>query len=168
MIIVDYLNDIWQLAIQGDRQGIFFFAALYTLLLLSYSLIYQLRVRSWPQVKGELLNATLERFGAGHIVKAEQTYAASALYQYVVDGEQYQGSRISSWLILASHNVTFVLKKQLAGIEKYPDGGVKVFFNPKSPKKSFLIKPGLMGVAITIFLALVPAVLYFFEYRLSR
>ena len=68
----------------------FFFAALYALLLLSYSLVYQLRVISWPSAKGVLIKAAIKKVGGTELVTSHQEYAASTLYEYYVGDKAYR------------------------------------------------------------------------------
>ena len=162
---MDYLSAMWELAVNADKQGIFFFASLYAFFLLSYSFIYQLRIISWPRTKGVLIKAVVEKVGGTKLVVSHQDYAASALYEYYVGDKAYQGSRVSPWAVMASHNARFVLKKQISCIQKNGDGSVEVLFNPKNPKKSFLIKPGKIGLAVTLFFAVGPISLYWSTYH---
>lgn len=163
--LISYFQEMWQLALQGELQGIWFWAALYTLIFLTYSLIFQLQTRTWPSTQGELIKAGVEKFGATERVTSDQDYMSEALYHYSVSGTAYEGTRISPWVIVASHNARFVLEKQMSSIQKYPDGKVKVFYNPKKPKKSFLIIAHKVGIFITFFIGILPAVLYFFKFH---
>lgn len=160
--MIDYIEQMWALAASGDKQGICFFIAVYALLVLLYSWFYQLRIRRWPAVQGRLLEVSAKRFGATERVVSEQDYHASALYEYAVDGVTYQGKKISPWIIIASHNARFILQKQLDRIQSHSDGTVTIFYNPKKPNKSFLIKPGVVGLSLTFVLALAPAIAYWF------
>ena len=163
--MIDYLTSMWGLAINGQKQGVIFFAALYALAMLGYSFVYQLRIRTWPSTRGTLTKATLGKVGGTDLVVSRQEYAASALYEFDVGNITYRGSRISPWVLLASHNARFFLEKQLRGIERYEDGRVKVFFNPKNPNKSFLIRPSAPGLAVTATVAVAPIALYWFSYH---
>jgi hypothetical protein len=42
----EYIQTIWVLALQGERQGIWFGAAVYTFLICEYSVLFQLLIRS--------------------------------------------------------------------------------------------------------------------------
>lgn len=163
MDIISYFQEMWQLATQSKLQGIWFFAALYVLVVCLYSLIFQLQTRSWSAARGELVNAGLEKFGR-EAVPSEQHYNAGALYYYEVEGKRYKGTRISPWIVIASHNLVLILQKQLSAIQQFPDGRVKVFYNPKKPQKSFLIIAGKMGIVITIAIAVLPMVLFLYKY----
>lgn len=163
--MIDYLSLMWDSAIHGQAQGIAFFASLYALLLLSYSGVYQLRVRSWPSAKGIVINAAPRKVGGTESVTSNQEYTASALYVFDVGDTAYHGHRVSPWIVVASHNARFVLVKQLRHIRKYDDGTVDVFFNPKNPNKSFLVKPGNVGLAVTLALAVAPITFYWFAYH---
>ncbi len=163
--MIDYLGLMWDSAINGQKQGIAFFASLYALLLLSYSVVYQLRVRAWPSAKGVLMKAALTKVAGTDNVTSNQEYAASAHYEFYVGDVAYQGRRVSPWVVVASHNAGFVLEKQLRHIRKHDDGTVDVFFNPKNPNKSFLVKPGNLGLAVTLGLAVAPMALYWFAYH---
>ncbi len=128
---------MWQLAIQGETQGVWFYAALYTLAVCSYSLFFQIRTRKWPNVAGQLNSLGVVKFGGTETSLSEQDYRSKALYTYHVDGVVYEGKRVSPWVVVASHNARFVLDKQHAAIEHLPNGSVKVFYNPHNPKKAF-------------------------------
>jgi len=162
--MIDYVVEMWVLASEGDKQGVIFFAALYTFVMAMYSSVFQLNVMKWPSTRGELQQAAVSKIGGTDLVTSEQEYIAKALYRYHVDGESFQGKRVSPWAISTSHNANFVLEKQMQGIHRYDDGSVQVFYNPKKPKKSFLIKPGKFGLAFTMLLAVLPLVLYVYAY----
>ncbi|GAA5213198.1 DUF3592 domain-containing protein [Corallincola platygyrae] len=160
MTLTDYLENMWKLAMQGELQGIWFWAAVYCLLVCSYSIVFQLRTRRWPSVKGKLIEVGLSKFGADS-VRAEQDYIAEALYSYTVDDVSYTGSKVSPWIFVTSHNARFILQKQMRAIQTYPDGGVKVFYNPRNPKKSLLIVAGKVGLVVTLLIATLPMILYY-------
>lgn len=128
---------MWQLAISGQTQGIWFWAALYAFIICVYSLIFQIRTRYWPCAQGELAEFGIEKFGATNWVKSNQDYASKALYKYSVSGIAYAGRRISPWVFVVSHNVRIILEKQMSSIQRFPDGKIKVFYNPNNPKKVF-------------------------------
>ena len=166
MTIVDYIKEMWIFAAEGNRQGVFFFVSAYALLTLTYSTFYQLKVRSWPSVRGVMLKAGIEKFGVPDMIKSDQNYVASSLYEYTIDGKTYQGTRVSSWIMVVSYNLRFLLNKQMSYIKKNNDGSVTVFFNSTNPKKSYLVKPGKVGVVITLVLATAPFLFYISEYHI--
>ena len=159
-----YFQDMWQLAIQGDTQGIWFWAAIYTIVICTYSLVFQIRIRYWPSTLGELAEIGAEKFGAKVLIKANQDYVGKALYQYDVSGVTYLGTRISPWVFVASHNARFVLEKQMASVQITPDGKVKVFYNPNNPQKSYLIIAGRVGIGITLLISVLPLIAFYFKY----
>lgn len=163
--MIIYFQEMWQLAIQGEAQAIWFWAALYTFILCSYSLIFQCRTRKWHVIQGELIEAGVEKFGATEWATSNQEYVSDALYHYNVSDIAYEGTRISPWVFVASHNARFVLEKQMSSIQRYPNGKVKVFYNPKTPKKSFLIIAGKVGIFITFLISVLPIMLYFLKYH---
>ncbi|WP_371379351.1 hypothetical protein [Thalassotalea aquiviva] len=161
----EYFLSMWSLAIEGEKQGILFYATLYTSVLLCYSTVYQLKIRSWPSTKGSLVNRNISNWGAKEWATSDQNYVVNALYKYKVGQQEYVGKRVSPWIIIASHNMKFVLEKQLNGIQKEEDGSIRVFFNPKRPQKSFLIKPGNIGLIFTLGLAVIPMLAYWLGYH---
>ncbi|GAC20782.1 hypothetical protein [Paraglaciecola arctica] len=163
MQIFDYILQTWELAVQGEKQGIWFWAAVYVFLVCNYSALFQLLIRRWPSTKGELLHIGLDKFGAA-IILADQDYRAAALYSYQIEGKTYQGKRISPWVIVASHNAQFVLKKQLSKVETFPNGKVSIFYKPSNPAKSWLILPSKFGISITLLISVLPAFSYWVEY----
>ncbi len=155
---------MWQLAIQGETQGVWFWAAIYTLIVCTYSLIFQIRTRSWPSTLGELNDIRVKRFGPKVLITYQQDYTSKALYQYEVSGVTYEGTRISPWVFVASHNARFVLEKQMASVRRTTDGKVKVFYNPNNPQKSYLIIAGRIGIAITLLISALPLISFYFKY----
>jgi len=163
--LTNYFQDMWQLAIQGQTQGIWFGAALYVLIVCGYSLIFQIRTRYWPSIAGELVDFGVKKFGPTDRVKSDQQYVSKALYTYVVSGVAYEGTRVSPWIFIVSLNARFILKKHMSYIQRLPDGKVKVFYNPGNPKKSYLIIAGKAGIFITLVICALPIVSYYFKYH---
>ncbi len=156
---------MWNLALQGQKQGLWFWGSVYVFLGCAYSLAFQIATRFWPYTKGALAELEVEKIGGTDVVKTNQEYASKALYTYHVSGVAYEGTRISPWIFVASHNARSILKKQLSSIQRFPDDRVKVFYNPKNPKKSFLIVAGDMGIGITLLIAVLPIVLFYLQYH---
>ncbi|MEP1445910.1 MAG: hypothetical protein ABJK37_07355 [Paraglaciecola sp.] len=159
----DYISNLWDLALQGDRQGIWFWASVYTFLVCGYSALFQSLIRTWPSTIGHLINLGVDRFGSD-ISVSEQDYKAYALYSYQIAGKTFQGKRISPWIIVASHNAQFLLRKQLSKVETFADNGVRVFYKPSNPAKSWLILPSKFGITMTIVISMLPALSYWLEF----
>ncbi|WP_299084709.1 DUF3592 domain-containing protein [uncultured Paraglaciecola sp.] len=159
----DYIQQMWELALQGKTQGVWFWAAFYTFTLCSYSVIFQLLVRTWPSTTGQLIHSGVEKLGAA-VVLSDQNYQAGVLYSYQVQGKTYQGKRISPWVIVASHNAQFVLKKQLSKIDVTSDGRLSIYYKPSNPEKSWLILPSKLGVFVTVLIGLLPAFGFWLEF----
>jgi len=162
--MLEYISDMWALAIDGQKRGVVFFIALYAMLVVGWSFVYQCRIRRWPATAGSLAAAGIEKFGHANRL-TDQDYRVSALYSYRVNGSRYQGKRVSSWVVVASHNAKAVLNRQLAGIQHLPDNGVMVFYNPRRPDKSFLIQPGMVSLIFTLTVAVGPLMLYWVNYH---
>ena len=163
--MIIYFQEMWQLAIQGEAQAIWFWAAFYTFILCTYSLIFQCRTRKWHITHGELIESGVKKFGGTGRGTSYQEYVSGALYHYNISGIAYEGTRISPWIFVASRNARFVLEKQMSSIQRYPNGKVKVFYNPKKPKKSFLIIAGKVGIFIIFLVSVLPIILYFLKYH---
>ena len=159
----DYIQQMWDLALQGETQGVWFWVAVYAFLICGYSVVFQLLCRTWPSTKGQLISIGLDKFGRA-MVLSDQDYKTNALYTYQVKGKSYQGKRVSPWVIVASHNAQFVLKKQLSKVETYPNNQVKVFYKSSNPAKSWLILPSKLGIVITIAISMLPAFGYWLEF----
>lgn len=155
---------MFELARIGNLQGIWFYAGMYALLVCGYSLIFQARTRRWNSTKGDLIELEIEKFGAKEFVKSNQDYITEASYRYTVNGKEYLGTRVSPWIFVASHNARGILQKQMKYIHRYPDGRVKVFYNPAKPRKSYLIIPGFVGMIVTSIAAIGPLVLYYIRF----
>ena len=163
--MIHYVEDMLELAMVGNAQGVFFFMVLYAFIFLTYSFFYQLRVSGWPSVIGDLDEASIEIWGARERQKSDQMFKAKAGYRYIVNGMEFIGTRISPWFLLASSNAKFLLKYQLNSVKSLSNGKVEVYYNPKKPSKSFLIKPGAVGFSITLIFAFFPVVVYAIKYH---
>ncbi len=159
------LTSIFTKVLDGDTQSIFLLVSAYAFAVCLYSFVYQRRVSSWPSVRGRLLRSEVAKSGGTEWARSDQEYVADALYEYEVDGEAHRGRRISAWVVVASHNLRSVLEAQLKEITQYDDGSVAVFYNPKKPAKSLLVKPGWVGQLVTLALGLAPAILYWLRYH---
>ena len=124
-----------------------------------------MRTYTWPDTIGTLVDSEIKKFGGTEWAKTNQDYVVSALYTYTVDNKLYQGKRVSPWVFVTSHNMKRVLEKQMQYIQRYGEDKVKVFYNPRNPKKSFLIKPGRKGQLFTAFLAVMPLAMYLSKYH---
>lgn len=157
---------MWSLATQGELQGIWFWSATYAFFVCGYSIVYQLRIRRWPSTVGSLHNASISKFGFRKKTTSEQEYHAKARYSYSVSNQNYVGHRISPWIVLTTHNLKVILKKQLSAIRPTATGSVDVFYDPNRPGKSFLVPPGKLGIWITFVLGIGPSVAYLHKYYL--
>ncbi len=164
MEFIHFCSDMWQLAIAGEPQGIFFLAAMYTFVVCLYSTIFQCLTRRWPSTQGQLMESGVNTFGGGNVYKAETEYISKALYRYTVAGEDYEGKRVSPWVIVTNHNARGILKKQMLGVQRLPNGKVRVFYKPSNPKKSFLILPSKIGIGITFGISVLPLILFYVKY----
>lgn len=162
--MIDAIRNTISSAVAGDGQSILLLAAIYILLVCGYSVIWQMRVNAWPSVSGQLERLGLRKYGAGEWALSNQEYAADALYTYQVDGKAYSGKRISPWLFVASHNLRSVLRLQLKGVNVGSGNEVKVYYNPRKPEKSFLVRTGLISQIITALIGIAPLSFYLAAY----
>ncbi len=158
--MVEYAKDMWVLATEGEKQGVLFFVVIYAFAVCLYSFLRQVLITQWPVAKGFLKSASVEEWGSTTMGLSFQDYKADSLYVYQVSEKTYQGKRVSPWVIVASHNARFLIKGQLNNIKENDDGTVDVFYNPRKPEKSYLVKPGFFGMVITFGIAVLP--LYFY------
>ncbi len=164
--MLEALVDTMRAALEGDKQSLLLIAAVYMLLVCGYSVLYQVRMSRWPGVSGKLRYLDIELFGARERALPNRQYHADALYEYRVDGRSYENSKISPWVMVASHNVRFLLHRQLRRVSVGPEGEVIVYYNPRRPQKSALIKPGPVGQWITVLIGVAPLALYVSRYGL--
>ena len=159
MDALNYLQKMIDLASEGELQGIWFWASLYMLVVCSFSTYFQIRTRFWASTQGKLHKLGIETFGNTNEL-SEQQYQGKALYSYTVDGETYQGKRISPWVIVTNYNARALLAKQTSGVHVTSQNEVTVFYNPKKPQKSFLLKANKLGIVVTFVTAIVPLLSY--------
>jgi len=149
------LNSIFEGIMSGDKQAILIVTAAYFALCGLVTLIFQTRILFWPMTSGTLVHSDLSRWGVSSFAD-EQNYEAGVKYHYQINGKQYEGKRLSAWYILASANMRFLLRWQLEGITMLAPENVAVFYNPSAPEKSYLIKPGRIGLGISAAILILP------------
>ncbi|MBI1395429.1 MAG: DUF3592 domain-containing protein [Betaproteobacteria bacterium] len=165
MTLAEAAHDTILAALDGDRRSIFLLACLYLVLVCAYSAFHQNRISRWPGVRGRLISAGVRRFGGTAWAKTDQQYVPEALYEYQVDGRRYLGKRVSPWMMVASRNMRFLLNAQLRGVESDDEGHVTVYYDPRNPAKSFLIRTGWVSQLVTIAIAALPTALYIVRYH---
>ena len=159
MDIVNYLQQMFDLASEGELQGIWFWASCYMLVVCLYSMFFQIPTRFWASTVGTIHSLGLKEFGSSNEL-SEQQYRGNALYSYHVNDQAYEGTRISPWVFVTNHNAKGILRKQLSGIKMPTKDTVVVYYNPNKPKKSFLIKANRFGIVITFIVAVAPFLSY--------
>ncbi len=112
-----------------------------------------------------MINLSVRPFGA-NADSNERKYRSKALYTYTVDGQAYEGSRISPWVFVTNHNARKILEMQLAKVERLSGERVVVHYDPKKPQKSYLIVAGWAGIFISLLVALLPLLAYVGRFHL--
>jgi len=139
---------VFDRALAGDPFAIGACVAAFCAAACVYSLFFQYRVWHWPHVWGVLGVAGKKQTLSSGTSMADRQYVARVSYTYDVDGQAYEGHRLSAMQVEASHNARAVLDAQLKGIERQ-DGRVKVYYKPGNPAKSYLIRGSLTQVVLT-------------------
>ncbi|APD85033.1 hypothetical protein BM527_02405 [Alteromonas sp. Mex14] len=155
MDILNYFQQMVDLASEGELQGIWFWASCYMLVVCLYSAYFQIRTRFWATTVGNIHNLGLKKFGISNDL-SEQQYRGKALYSYSVNGQTYEGTRISPWVFVTNYNAKGLLLRQQAGIDMPTKDTVTVYYNPKKPQKSFLLKASKFGILVTLTSAVAP------------
>ncbi|SNY49449.1 Protein of unknown function [Arsukibacterium tuosuense] len=164
MEIVAYIQQMFEITARGEKQGIWFFASVYLFALCAFSFWVQFRTRSWPTTQGSLVQSQIDKFGYDSI-QSEQTFKLNTKYIYSVKNVDYEGSRISPWVFVASYNAKAVLNHQMAKVKMHPSGGIIVHYNPDNPQKSYLLVAGKIGLFVTSLVGVLPLILYWLEYH---
>jgi hypothetical protein len=97
----------------------------------------------WPAVDGTITRSTIERIssGGGSGRPRSETHAARIAYEYSVDGNRREGSRVSF-----GHYDTADEADAARVVKRYPAGtNVKVHYMPGNPGESVL-EPGTRGL----------------------
>lgn len=134
------------LALRKELQGIHFWATLYVLIVLVGSLWHALRVRGWPHVEGQLLSLGIRPLGTPDLGTSDQDHVPSALYRYEVNGQSYEGREISIWKMSASGMLKSAANLLPGQVRPSETGKVRIYYNPRRPKKSLLLRPGWASI----------------------
>ena len=165
MDLISYVEHMWDLVLDHEKQGYFFFGAVYLFIVCTYSIIYQIRISRWPHTAGDLIDIGTN-LSSGGTHKSDYMYSSRSTYTYTVDGQTYEGYRVSPGVISASYNARKALAAQMKFLQFTPEGNVLVFYNPANPQKSFLIPTGPKSIAFTLLIADLPLIAYFLTYHL--
>ena len=112
---------------------------LYALGITLYVLLFTKKLKKWPYVLGELTEISI---APTYEMSEFRAVAGRVKYTYEVNGVAYKGKRLSPWTV--SGHVKNIISKQMAKIEYVSNDQVKVFYNPKNPSKSYLIRESFL------------------------
>ncbi|MGE5866875.1 MAG: DUF3592 domain-containing protein [Rhizobacter sp.] len=158
--MADYLQRMFDLALHKEPQGVHFWATLYVVVVLVGSLWHALRVRAWPHVEGQLLGLGIRPLGSPGIGAVNQDHVPFARYRYEVSGQSYEGREISIWKMSASGmllGAATILPRQ---VKPNGTGKVIVYYHPRRPQKSLLLRPGWLSLSFLGVLLALAVVLY--------
>ncbi|MBB2494914.1 DUF3592 domain-containing protein [Aquipseudomonas ullengensis] len=150
----------FELAASGDGKSLALLAAIYVSAVMLSSAIYLRLIWHWPSTTGQLIRQEVATFGGKEYVQSQQNYLAKVEYTYEVDGQRYTGNRLSPWKVMASANARIVLQAQMQGIDIDSAGGVTVYYNPRKPTKSYLIRSGPIKQTVTLLAGVAPLIAY--------
>ena len=154
--MLDYLQTMFDLALRKELQGLHFWATVYVLVVLLGTVWHVLRVRRWPSTQGQLLRLGVRKFAGPALNPADQAYVPDALYAYEVAGRAYQGRELSVWKVSASGILRGAAGLLPARVKADAAGRVPVYYHPKRPHKSLLLRPGVATVvSVWLLMALV-------------
>ena len=109
---------------------------LYALVVTLYIYLFTKKLKKWPYVLSELAEISI-------VPTYEiRTVAGRVRYTYEVNGVVYKGKRLSPWSVTG--HVKNIISRQMAKIEYVSNDQVKVFYNPKNPSKSYLIRESFL------------------------
>lgn len=108
---------------------------LFTVLGLCYTPFDFIRVSKWPYTEGRLIKAEITYY--------MRKYWPEIEYSYEVEGQQYDGKRLSRLMANGLNKAAY--EKQLEGIEYITENTVRVYYDPKNPRKSYLISRPFKG-----------------------
>lgn len=103
-----------------------------------------------------MLRLGVREFAGPALNPADQAYVPDALYAYEVAGRAYQGRELSVWKISASGILRGTAGLLPARVKADAAGRVPVYYHPKRPHKSLLLRPGVATVvSVWLLMALV-------------
>ena len=162
------MDTLLQIVMPPDKQMgvqfVWYWIVVYTFIVATYSTIRQIFTCRWAKTEGKLIDYGVEKFGTSIADPSMQEYKIDALYRYEVDATEYEGSEVSAWKMIASHNLKSLLKYQLNGVKIGENGEIDVYYNPKNPSKALLVLPCLKSQLITMSIGITPVVIYIFSY----
>lgn len=155
----DYPMLMFELMLKGQVQGIFFWVVFYTTVACIVSFVIQIKIMRWPSVIGTLIKLEIGGSGSEQAVQQRDNFL-EAEYRYDIAEESYTGKRVSPTVIWTLGGLKCLLKRQIDAVEKLPDGKVRLFYNPKAPQKSYLIRPSKIALGMT----LLPSIFFLYLY----
>ncbi|MDA3894799.1 MAG: DUF3592 domain-containing protein [Desulfobacteraceae bacterium] len=97
--------------------------------------------KTWPTVNGNIIRSEIEQHGSttgeGPDKKTPAHEYAKIAYQYTIDGQRYESTKIS--FSSSSENTRQI-------VSRYPKGkAIRVYYNPAKPTQAVLV-PGNSGI----------------------
>lgn len=159
--MMSIIDTIYDGAVNGDKQTWLFLFAIYSLVCGLISLIFQIRILNWAETPGTLVQSQVGTWGAAYSAD-EVDYHADVKYNYTVAGTKYEGHRLSPWTVIVTTNLRFILRWQMKGITHLSNDEALVFYKQSNPKKSYLVKPGKIGLCFTVAIVFLPMIYLLF------
>lgn len=162
--MIEYLQKMSYIAFSNSLQGFHFLATLYLVFALLSSAWYVVRVRTWPSADGNLLRDEPRSSSNAAYWAKQRVYTPKYLYSYSVNGRSFEGSEVSLWRNVSfslGYNAVSVLPSQ---VRPDPSGKIRVYFNPRRPQNSLLLKPGRASIVVLWLLSLVAASFYIWRW----
>ena len=146
--MTEYLQRSFDLAFSNVLQSLHLWATLYLLTVLLSSIWYFVQVRAWPSADGNLLRAlrsssTTQPHGADR-----ESHSSSPLYRYSVNGSPYEGFQVSLWTGAAFWLTQRSIRNLPRQAHQAAAGSIIVYFNPKHPERSLVVRPGWGSITI--------------------
>ncbi len=123
----------------AEQFAIWVFAA-YLGTALAYSTNRSWRISTWPYTLGTLSVAKVDYM---HMIERGSAWE-NVEYEYEVNGVTYTSTRLSPLVVRGQ--VGPRIKKQLAKIQYTSSDQIKVFYDPKKPQKSYLVKETWLNI----------------------
>ena len=141
------MHDFLERLLAGDQNAIIKVALAYFVFVGGYGTLTTYRMSRWPSVVGRLHELGVTA-GVPSLLRDDQNFSGHARYTYTVDGTSYENDCLSPFYLTATRNLRFLIRWQLRFVDRVGLDGVRVYYNPKNPRKSHLVRVGVRSVAL--------------------
>lgn len=152
----DFFNNV----LEGDLSSILKLASVWCLFFGTKFLLELRTMEQWPSIVGDLHEFSVI---GGPDASERVSAKVKTKYSFFVEDKEYKGKRLAHLAFGPSSGNVSLIKKMMAKVERPESGKVVIYYSPKKPQKSVLLRPGKIEYGLVCLCYVAAAFLMFIE-----